>query len=407
MRSSALSQMRGRLAARAVASVFASMAIADLTQAQAPEKIAPAPTIGPVLEPAKPTVTPPTSGAAESWQDTLSGWAKGGMDKVAATVKSWAPAGSAEASKQEPPPAGGAEKQLEALGLQLMPDELSKLQSALKDNAFKQAEEHARKLDELLGSDSLKYCLEVLKLQATSGTDAAVAAMQKYIETPGLKSDARRVGEEILGVLKSVKRDDAVAIVSLVVYLSLESKMSHGAAPVAAMAGMVTEDLWTYIARIADEKGGGAQYQWDRSNLKAIGLGLLAVAQESVDPSERLARDVTPSMVDLVKSWSDAVAKGDAEACKQLFHPARRMEAALPQGWETRKSDHVESWNMDLLFHRGALVGLRVERGPLVSQPEGPYSQYYLMVLQRGVEHDSAWQLWDVMPWAGSELPRR
>ncbi len=393
------------MAAHKVITVLASMAIAGVTEAQAPEKIAPGPATGPVAETAKPSATPAGLPATESWQDALSGWAKGGMDKVAATVKSWAPAGNAEAGKPEISPGSAAEKQLEALGLKIMPDELSKLQSALKDNAFKQAEEHARKLDELLGSDSLKYCLEVLKLQATSGTDAAVASVQKYIETPGLKAEARKVGEEILGVLKSVKRDDAVAIVTLVAFLSLEQKMGHGAAPAAAVAGMVTEDVWNYVATIAGEKGGSPQYRWDRSNIKAMSLGLLAAAQEAVDPSERLARGVTPPMVALVKSWSDAVAKGDVEACKQLFHPARRTEAALPQGWETRKSDQVESWNMDLLFHRGALVGLRVERGPLVSQPEGPHSQYYLIVLQRGIEHDSTWQLWDVMPWAGADVP--
>lgn len=356
----------------------------------------------------KPADTASAPAKSDSWQDTLAGWAKGGLEKVTSTVKSWTPAEKAQPQDAQAPAAPGGDamaKQMETLGLKDMPEALSKLQSALKDNALTEAEGHAKKLDQLLGSDALQRALEILKVQASSGTAAAIAAVEKYLATPGLKADARRIGEEILEALKSVKRDDAVAIVALVTYLSLESKISHDAGPAAAMAGAVTEDLWNYIAAQAGASDGNPQYQWDRSNLKSLSLGVLAAAREVVDPSERLAREVTPSMVELVNQWADAVRKGDKGAVDSLFHPDRRAESGLPKVGKTPGTGVVGKWNIDLLFHRGAMVGLQVELETVDLSPVRSGREYFLMVIQRGLEHDTTWKIWDVMPWAGYNPP--
>jgi hypothetical protein len=139
-----------------------------------------------------------------------------------------------------------AKKVLDGIDLPAARTKYDELAAALAKKDYVQAEFYAKQFDELMSSDVAGRTIGFLKLKAEKGTDAAVAAVKDYLNTPGLGESSRQLGEKMLVHLQSVEQDQIEGVLCFVVYYAVDSKVEikgpHGQnmAAILAVAAVTT-----------------------------------------------------------------------------------------------------------------------------------------------------------------------
>ena len=113
---------------------------------------------------------------------------------------------------------------------------LSELKEAIETSDYAKAIKSSQALDAIIGNDTVSSLTGILIVRLKDGNEAAEAALEIYSASREFGNAAKKELSKFKSYLPSVKKENVPGILAAVVYIALESKMSHsGALPAAAV----------------------------------------------------------------------------------------------------------------------------------------------------------------------------
>lgn len=117
------------------------------------------------------------------------------------------------------------------------------LKASLASKDFAAAGKAADEVDKFLNTKVVARSVEFLRVESVEGAQKATAAVSEYMETNELDVMENEVCRELLRYFRQMDKRQAADLVAIVVYISLENKMSHGAAIPSDLARVLVEEL--------------------------------------------------------------------------------------------------------------------------------------------------------------------
>lgn len=117
---------------------------------------------------------------------------------------------------------------------------LSELKEAIETSDYAKAIESSQALDAIIGNDTVSSLTRILIVRLKDGNEAAKTALETYSASRAFGNAAKKGLSKFRSYLPSVKKEDVPGILAVVVYIALESKMSHSAALPAAAVEVIS-----------------------------------------------------------------------------------------------------------------------------------------------------------------------
>ena len=129
-------------------------------------------------------------------------------------------------------------------------EHLSEWKGAIETSDYTKAVESAEALDAIIGNDTVSNLTQILIVRLEDGREAADAALEIFSASSEFGNAAKAGLSEFKSGLVSVEKKDIPGILAIVVYIALESKISHAAAvPAAAVQAISAEVLGVEVSR--------------------------------------------------------------------------------------------------------------------------------------------------------------